>query len=163
MNFIEIVAGRIIPAAYDLLPSRMADPRATRMLLATNWQESRCLHRYQIVRGGGRGPARGLWQFEAGGGVKGVLEHAGTKDYARHALAQLGYDFHADYQDVWASLEHNDVLAATFARLLLWTLPDELPTTAEAGWDQYLAAWRPGKPHHASWPTAWYTAHEAIR
>ena len=47
------------------------------MLLAIGLQESRLTHRRQIG-----GPARGLWQFERGGGVAGVLRHAASRDHA---------------------------------------------------------------------------------
>jgi len=50
----------------------------------------------------------------------------------------------------------------SFARLLLWTLPSALPTTADEGWTQYLDAWRPGKPHPATWAGHWATADLAI-
>jgi len=162
-TLLEIVAHRIVPAAYDLLPSKMASTAATRQLLATNWQESRAIHRAQIVNGGGRGPARGLWQFEAGGGVRGVLEHRASREHARQALHTLGYDVDLQPSEVWALLEHNDVLAAVFARLLLWTDPRALPESEPAGWSVYLRLWRPGKPHPETWAEAWRRAHEIVQ
>lgn len=61
---------------------------------------------------------------------------------------------------VHAALEHDDVLAAAFARLLLWTDPFRLPTKSDAagGWDLYLRTWRPGKPHPARWPARYAAA-----
>ena len=48
--------------------------------------------------------------------------------------------------DVHAALEHDDVLAAAFARLLLWTDPKSLPALndADGAWQLYLRTWRPG-------------------
>jgi hypothetical protein len=73
----------------------------------------------------------------------------------------LGYDS-ADDRGIHLAIEHNDILAACFARLLLWTDPRLLPQGPERavdGWAQYLATWRPGKPHAATWgghfSTAW--------
>jgi len=50
-------------------------------------------------------------------------------------------------------LEHNDTLAAAFARCLLWTLPDNLPGEHDPadGWRCYVKAWRPGKPNPETW------------
>lgn len=142
---IEHVNAYVIPAAFSFLPANMDSPEARRMLLAIGLQESRFKHRRQI-----RGPARGYWQFERGGGVMGVLLHGATAGMARAACDALNY--RPDGWAVYDALEDNDTLACIFARLLLWTLPDALPTDPEAGWDQYLAAWRPGKPHPETWP-----------
>ena len=145
-----------IPAAYSLLPDRMASPEATALLLSVGLQESEFLFRRQMPKG----PARGFWSFERAGGVQGVLEHGATKRHVRIALEALSYPTALDVYHVHAALEHNDVLACCFARLLLWTLPEALPwrLEVEVGWDQYLAAWRPGKPHIATWPKNYHLA-----
>jgi len=139
----------ILPAAYDLLPPRMDSPEASALLLAIALQESQCRYRRQMP-----GPARGFWQFEAAGGTKGVLTHRLTKTLAKASLGALCYSSTLDYKAVHALLEHNDVVACVFARLLIFTLPNELPARedVEGAWSQYLAAWRPGKPHQATWP-----------
>lgn len=62
------VRDNLIPAAARLLPGVAFTPEAKVMLLAIGLQESRFEHRRQI-----KGPARGFWQFEAGGGTAGVL------------------------------------------------------------------------------------------
>jgi hypothetical protein len=51
-------------------------------------------------------------------------------------------------------MEHHDVLAAAFSRLLLWTLPIRLPlvTETDLSWSQYREAWRPGRARPAAWP-----------
>lgn len=161
MRLEHIIANRIIPAAYDLLPAKMADRRATREMVAAGCQESAFTDRYQVLNGGGRGLANGLWQFEASGAVKGVLTHPATRSHAHNALAALAYK-QRDARDVWVLLEHNDVLAAVFARLLLWSVPAPLPETEAAGWSQYLTAWRPGKPHPETWATSWRIANEIV-
>jgi len=145
----SLVRACIIPAAYAVLPPSMGSPAATAMLIAIGLQESKFAARRQMPTG----PARGFWQFERGGGVAGVLLHPSTHPHAQTALAALRYPRTTDAAQVWPWLEHNDVLACVFARLLLWTLPDRLPTSREAdfAWGQYLKAWRPGKPHRSTW------------
>lgn len=152
---LHILHSHIVPAAYAVLPPAMQSDRATAMLLAIALQESKCAHRYQVPRepGGKPGPARGLWQFEAGGAVKGVLTHPKTQPYARSALVSLCYSRSLTVTQIHAHLEHNDVLAAVFARLNLWWLPEALPPRdgARDGWRQYLESWRPGEPHPETW------------
>lgn len=138
-----------IPAALSLLPAPMRGDEATALLLAIGLQESRFLLRRQLG-----GPARGFWQFETNG-VRAVLNHERTVAPITLALEQLRYDARSDAAFVLFALEDNDVLAAVFARCLLWTLPDPLPGPLDtvAAWDQYIAAWRPGQPRRASWDT----------
>lgn len=139
-----------IPAAYSLLPERMQSPNATAMLLAIGLQESEFAARRQLPKG----PARGFWQFERAGGVVGVLEHRSTAHAIKKVLEALQYPVSSDSYTCHTAIEHNDVLACCFARLLLWTLPTALPgrLEIEVAWDQYLDAWRPGKPHVETWP-----------
>ena len=122
------------------------------MLLAIGYQESRFERRAQV-----EGPARGFWQFEQGGGVRGVLEHHTTRKLARDVLTSLRYSTTCSATDCYRFIEHNDVLAAAFARLLLHTYPKPLPALddRDEGWRQYIAAWRPGKPHPETWAEAW--------
>lgn len=135
-----------IEPALALLPARMNSPQALVMLLAIGLQESRFRHRRQIG-----GPARGFWQFERGGGVAGVLRHSASRQYAVAVCDARGVSPVAE--QVYQRLEHDDVLAAAFARLLLWTDPKALPAVddAEAAWQLYLRTWRPGKPHRHTW------------
>jgi hypothetical protein len=157
---IDILRAHIVPAALTLLPEALRDKAAIGPLIAIAWQESRGRHRRQIVLVDGEerpGPAAGFWQFEELGAVKGVLSHAATSVPARDLLAALGYRRDLTVRHVWERLEHNDVLAAGLARLLLWTLPQALPRADQPadGWLQYLQAWRPGKPHPETWGDAW--------
>ena len=144
----EIFLQNAIFPALRLLPDKMDSRPARAMLIAIALQESRIKHRAQIG-----GPARGYWQFELGGGVRGVLTHPASKPHIRSVLSALDYDPDSDASNCWTAIEHNDLLAAAFARLLLWTLPSDLPAqnAPGAGWTQYIAAWRPGKPHRETW------------
>lgn len=144
MNLLE--AKTVIVDALALLPKRMDTPQARVMLLAIGLQESRFEHRHQIG-----GPAHGFWQFESGGGVKGVMEHPSTKGHAAALCAARGVPFVRSF--VFDALEFDDVLAAGIARLLLWSDPKPLPANDDpkAGWGLYLRTWRPGKPHPSTW------------
>ncbi len=129
-----------------ILPPSMSTKKALVMMLAIGLQESRFKHRRQI-----NGPARGFWQFERGGGVSGVLRHEASR---KHALGVCDIrDVSPVPSKVYARLEHDDVLAAAFARLLLWTDPQPLPEIGDVqgAWDLYLRVWRPGKPHPETW------------
>mgnify|MGYP001576466703 CR=1 FL=1 len=75
----------IVPA-FAMLPSKMDTTEARAEMLAIALQESRCQHRAQIG-----GPAKGYWQFEQGGGVRGVLSHPSSKPHIQMVLAALDY------------------------------------------------------------------------
>lgn len=156
----ELLLHVAIVPALELLPSQMDTPNARAMLLAIALQESRCRHRRQY-----RGPARGFWQFERDGGCKGVLTHHASKPHIADVLAQLSYPVTDDATVPYTAIEHNDVLAAACARLLLWTLPGSLPGQhdPDAAWAQYLAAWRPGKPHRKTWDDFYAMAWDVVR
>ena len=124
----------------------MDTPEARVMLIAIALQESRLSYRAQI-----RGPARGYWQFEQGGGVRGVLTHPASQRYAETIAERLDYE--PGVSIVYEALADNDVLAASCARLLLWTDPRALPgiDDVDTAWDTYIRNWRPGKPHPDTW------------
>jgi hypothetical protein len=128
------------------------------MLVAIGLQESRFKHRHQI-----RGPARGFWQFEKGGGVRGVLSHVATVDIIRHICKLLRVE--PGVAKCFNAIAYNDVLGCCFARLLLWTLPYPLAGTHESGkaWAQYLDAWRPGEPHPETWDGFWTEATRIVK
>lgn len=148
---IDLMDQQIIPTALSLLPHRMDRPGAHEMLLAIGLQESRFEHRRQVG-----GPARGFWQFERNG-VHGVLTHDAVRHHAEGVLDLMRYrhqgNLDARLDQAHAAIEHNDILACVFARLLLWTVPGPLPGQSEpdVAWDQYTWAWRPGKPHRQTW------------
>ena len=149
MTTTEYIARCVIPATRELLPDAMDTVPAWAMVLAIGRQESDTYRARVQYRGG---PAKGFWQFEMNGGVAGVLEHPSTRDIAASVCRTLGYPL-PTARTIHAALEHNDVLACAFARLLLWTDPRALPTADNPtqGWLIYLATWRPGKPHVSTW------------
>ena len=142
---IHQLAAVILTSALSELGRGYDSPAARVMLTAIALQESGLSARRQ--RGG---PARGLWQFERGG-VAGVLSHASSAVAAKAACKRAGVA--ANPASVCAELEFNDVLAAVFARLLLWTDPKPLPVLGDSNgaWAYYLRNWRPGRPHPETW------------
>jgi hypothetical protein len=138
----------------------MRSDEARVMLYAIGLQESRLVHRYQILEGrpGVKGPARGLWQFERGssvfgGGVWGVFKHKASRFWLHELCKARSVAF--DPPVIWERLETDDVLAAGLARLLLFTDPKPLPRLGDVdeAWNLYAKrTWRPGKPHPHTWP-----------
>ena len=157
MNLAELRERAIAPA-LALLPARMSTNAAEVMLLAITQQEDPDQRRRQWPTG----PARGLWQFEQGGGVRGVLNHVSSRQHALAVCKERGVQ--PDSASVWAALERDDVLAAAFARLLLWTDPKPLPGTNDphGAWALYERVWRPGKPHPQRWDTRFAAAVRAV-
>lgn len=153
----SIVHDAINPA-LALLPAKMDTPEARIMLLAIGLQESRFMYRRQK----NEGPAMGFWQFERGGGVTGVLTHKSSKDLATKVCEIRGVQ--PSSMAVWKMLEMDDVLAACFARLLLYTDPHSLPVIGNAAgaWEYYLRNWRPGKPHRHTWDEFYTQAKEQV-
>lgn len=142
----------VVAPALLLLPERMTSKSARIMLATIALQESGLNARRQLG-----GPARGLLQFEAGGGVRGVLNHPASKPHAAALCKARGVP--SNEASVYAALEHDDILAAGFARLLLWTDAYALPQNdPDAGWDYYVRTWRPGKPHKQKWPALYMRA-----
>lgn len=130
---------------------------ARRLLLAIALQETNLEHRRQVVSGGEEnGPAASFWQFEIGGGCRGVLTHSSTRERMEKICA--AYNVVPTPRGLWEAMRYNDVVAAAAARLLVYTLPSKLPTKASDGWLQYLSAWRPGKPHPRTWDAHWANA-----
>lgn len=161
----DIFLEDIIDPGLHLLAS-ISGPQPTnnvrRFLLCIAMQESgpKLDARYQSSPSSNPGPARGWWQFEQGGGVAGVLQHATSKALAQDVCARL--TIVPASEAVWRALEGNDMLSAAFARLLVLTDPKSVPSDESTGWDYYLRTWRPGKPHPETWPTNWKIASEAV-
>ena len=155
MSPLRLLNLAIVPALAELARCGIPDTvDARRFMLAIALQESRLAHRRQVVTDGlENGPAASFWQFEAGGGCKGVLTHY----LVAPTMRQLCVDFNVATTPggLWEAMRYNDIVAAIAARLLIYTLPPKLPTTADDGWAQYIAAWRPGKPHPQTWAAAW--------
>ena len=156
----EFFIRHALDGALALLPASMDSLEARAMVVAICLQESKLQYRKQVA-----GPARGYAQFESGGGVLGVLNHPLSSAYSKTICAAL--DVSPSQTAVYAAIEQNDILAAAFARLLLWTLPKPLPSndSPEEGWRQYIEAWRPGQPHRETWDgyfrQAWTLVEEA--
>lgn len=148
--------------AIEILGDKYGSPEAKLEVLAIGGQESKYLARRQIIKKKGKlvpeGPATSFWQFEQGGGVIGVLKHPSSAALARRLCAVR--DVAPTSSAVWAAMEHDDVLGAGFARLLLLTDMGRLPRIGdeEAGWATYIKNWRPGKPHKDTWATAYANA-----
>lgn len=147
----------IIKPALEMLPGKMNTPEAVVLMVAIALQESGLAYRRQI-----KGPARGLWQFEKSGGVKGVMEHKASETLSKLVCHRLNVTPLVPV--VYDTLEHNDLLAASYARLLLWTDARSLPRVgdAEGGWDCYIRNWRPGKPHRNRWDANYKKALESF-
>lgn len=158
----------VLVAAMQLFEHRLLSPEAQAMIIAIGLQESQFLHRQQLVGGNRKwwqsvhGPAVSFFQFEKIG-IEGVLEHHASRDMATSALIRFGYP--SDVKVIHEALKHNDLLAAVFARLALYRYPESLPDSSnpDEGWDQYLAVWRPGKPHPERWDDNFSQAWDVIR
>lgn len=135
--------------SYTLLPTKLESYWARVFQAAAGYQETKYLTRVQY----GNGPARSYWQFEKGG-IKGVMLHKASVRMAIAVCEARGVEFNSDA--IWRAMETDDVLGATFARLLMYTDPYALPTTQDAAWAMYAKRlWRPGKPHPDEWPASW--------
>lgn len=129
-----------------LLPPQMGTRPARIMLIAINGQENPRRLEQQVG-----GPARGDYQFEKGGGVKGVMTHAASKEHCKTVCKARGVQF--DATAIYEAIGTDPILAAALARLLLWTDPKPMPAAGDekAGWALYERVWRPGKPHPNRW------------
>lgn len=161
---IEAFVADALDPALALLPAAMDTPEARVMVIAICLQESRLVHRRQLVGNPPRpvGPAKGLAQFERGGGCHGVVHHPASRYWMAAVCKARGVQCNATA--VWNAIEHDDVLAAAAARLFLFTDPRALPglgDEAEA-WRCYMRNWRPGKPHRTTWPDLYAQALAAI-
>lgn len=156
MSMLDFTYSTIMPISFSLLPPRMESDEAKIMLIAIGLQESRFQYRTQIG-----GPARGFWQFEELGGVKGVMSHPNTAPHAEIVCSRLQYPYHVEM--IYSAIAHNDILACCFARLLLWSHPHALPVTGSDAWDYYIETWRPGKPHEETWGDYYDRAHLIVK
>lgn len=141
----NIVEQAIVPA-LALLGKHMDTPEARVMLLAIGLQETRYETRYQL----GDGPGRGYWQFEPGG-TYGVWQHHSSHEALRLLCHDRDVPF--DPRGIYEALEHDDVLAAGVARLLLFTDSAPLPELGDqkGAWSLYARCWRPGHPRPERW------------
>ena len=160
---LSTVIKAIIDPGLAQLPMSMDSTKARVMLLTIGLQESKFQHRAQVLNGGGKGPACGFWQFERGGGVKGVMSHHATTGHAHRLCAERGVDW--DSTAIWARLETDDLLACGFGRLLLYSDPKPLPALddVDGAWELYAKrTWRPGQPHLKTWAAHHAAARNAL-
>lgn len=158
----RIIKTAIAPALEELTQCGIPDSiLAHRFVLAIAIQESGLAKRRQVIQDKGEvGPAVSYWQFEQGGGCKGVLTHYLVANCMRRMCDH--YNVAPTPAGLWEAMRYQDIVAAIAARLLIYTLPDKLPETPEQGWSQYIEAWRPGKPHPHTWAQAWETATKTV-
>jgi hypothetical protein len=155
---LHMVLRRAINPALRLLPAEMTSDDARTNLLAIGLQESGFETRVQY----GDGPARGFWQFEEGteasrGGVYGIYLHDASKGPLEYVCQRRQVIF--DPHEIWETLEFDDILAASCARLLMWTDPYAVPVEEDPAWSMYCdRCWRPGKPHPDTWSDYWMQA-----
>ena len=88
------------------------------------------------------------------------MKHKATRAYAREACREMVVV--AEVKPVHVAITNNDILAAVLARLNLWWLPYALAQTKQGMWNQYLDAWRPGKPRPKAWAKNFELAHAAV-
>lgn len=144
----EALDEAVIPG-LALLPSQYDTPAARLLVLAICMQESNLVVRAQVLNGGGKGPARGLPQFERGteasrGGVWGIYLHPASRELLRAACAARKVSFHPNA--IWKAIEVDDLLAVACSRLLLLTDAAALPALGDldGAFAYYLRTWRPG-------------------
>lgn len=171
---LEQITRQGLDPALRLLPCKMDTPEARVIVLTIGLQESRFAYRRQVIDvkdpatgdvvQKALGPAKSFWQAEQGGGmVHGVRVHPATKD-----LAQVLYSARQvkpTDRAIWNAIEHDDVLAAGLARLLVYSDPLPLPKLGdiEGAWKLYsLRTWKPGKPHRITWDAFYRRALEFV-
>lgn len=156
---------KVISPALQLCGANMDSMEAEALVLAICVQESGLAHRVQVS-----GPAHGLPQFEKAG-IRGVLTHRSSAEHAKRICDALGV--YPSVEAVYDAMATNDILAACFARLLLWTDPRSLPPLGEVddAWDYYVRNWRPGavlgssegaEKHRERWEASYETALSAL-
>lgn len=163
MKPITLLNTAIFPALKELQDQHGIEysAQAARFLLTIALQESNLSARRQVVASGAEaGPAASFWQFEQGGAATGVLTHHAVA--AKMKTVCEAYSVKPTPAGLWEAIRYQDIVAACAARLLIYTLPDALPTTADQAWQQYLSAWRPGKPKPDKWAAYWKMAGETV-
>lgn len=145
LKFLERRCGIPVTAEAEVMVMAIAGQES-------NWQ-------YRLQQGG---PARSFWQFESGGGVYGVVNHASTKDKIKTVCGALLIE--PTQSAIYEAMAWNDLLAAAMARLLLFTDPNALPALGDeqGAWDLYLRVWRPGMPHPENWPRVYGMALDLV-
>lgn len=128
-----------VDPALSLLPPSTRTNEARAFLVAIALQETQLVKRRQAADG----PAHSFLQFELGT-VELIWKHETTKKASREICRLLAIQ--EAPLAVFVAMEYNDVVACYFGRLLLLTVPRELPAHGDVdeGWSQYVGTWRPG-------------------
>ena len=163
----EILVKVIDPALAELAASGIRATDAARaMLYAAGLQESNLSARFQAMPAESvvhKGAGRGLWQMRPDD-VSRVLTDNSTRE--RSETSANKYVGSVNPHAVWETLEYDDVLAAIFARLMLWPDPAALPAPTvaneQAAWDYYVRCWRHSPPREQSWAANWRAAVENV-
>jgi peptidoglycan L-alanyl-D-glutamate endopeptidase CwlK len=163
----EILVNVIDPALAELAALGVRATDAARaMLYAAGLQESNLTARFQAMPAASavrKGAGRGLWQMRPDD-VNRVLSGNSTRE--RSETAANKHVGSVNPHAVWATLEYDDILAAIFARLMLWPDPAALPAPAaaneQAAWDYYVRCWRPAPPRQQGWAANWRAAVENV-
>ena len=163
----DILTNVINPALTELAQSGVSVTDAARaMLYAAGLQESNLSARFQATPASSalrKGAGRGLWQMRIDD-VSRLLTTNSTKERSEAISNKYVGSVHP--HAVWATLEYNDVLAAIFARLMLWPDPAALPAPAavneRAALDYYIRCWRPNSPREKDWTVNWRATVEMI-
>lgn len=158
MNATDFLDRVIFPQAQvftSLVPTVPVGREACVMLLAIAGQESDWSNRRQVG-----GPARSYWQFERAGGVAEVMEKTPVQLRMVAAWDEIPYVA----ATLFEAMAWNDLLAFTFARLLLWQDRAPLPLVGAQGtaWAYYLRNWRPGLPDADRWAKVYPEACAAV-
>lgn len=152
----EVLQEAIIPALTKL-PSKFNSKEAQLLMLAIGKQETNYCTRLQAD-----GPAHGFWQFEKPG-VVGVFHQPGIALILGSLC--MARQIPPSAIAVYAEILVDDILAASFARLLLWADPHPLPAVEDEGgaWEYYVRNWRPGKPSRGRWVNSYGEALKEFR
>lgn len=141
-DFIQnIIEGMPEKYSYAPLP-------AARLLYAIGLQETgfKCRSQYN------GGPAKGYFQFEPI-----ACQEVINRD---RALLEK-YQLPTERTDLYKAIQWSEVGMVISARIFLYyASPFRLPKRNESalGWQNYIRAWRPGKPHPHRWELNWKEA-----
>lgn len=149
---------KILLPSLSSIPSAIVSDKATLMLLAIAGQESGWTDRIQQPNG----PARGFWQSEQGGMLKGVI--GGPFAPVLDNFLAL-YSIPTDIDLMFQALAWHDPLACLVARLGLLMDPSPLPSIGDVddAWSTYQNNWRPGAPSRTRWGVVYPQALAAMK
>lgn len=138
-------------------PAVLISQKASLLLLAIAGQEAGWTDRIQQPNG----PARGFWQSEKGGMLKGVI--GGPYAPVLDKFLSI-YSLPADPNLLFEALAWHDPLSCFVARLGLFMDPSSLPAVGneDDAWACYEKNWQPGKPSRSRWSAVYPQSLAAI-